>query len=149
MKMLYCRKCGAPMIYGAAMMQTILDRINDAGERAKRGPHHKRLAALQEAAEYRSVYKSFMHYVTQMEYANSVAPEVLREMVAEIRARELLSEAEIGRIYARGKGHAKAKAEAAEREINRLDSRFETESNRTVSDPTADAAICRLDGGRA
>ena len=149
MKMLYCRKCGAPMIYGAAMMQTILDRINDAGERAKRGPHHKRLAALQEAAEYRSVYKSFMHYVTQMDYANSVAPEVLREMVAEIRARKLLSEDDIGRIYARGKVQAKAKAEAAEREIERIYGRFRAESNMAGADPTADAAISRLDGGRA
>ena len=149
MKMLYCRKCGAPVISGEAMAQEILDRITDAAERAKRGPNRRKLAALAEAAEYRSVYKSLMHNITQKEYADAVAPEILRELTAEIRARKLLTEDEIGSIYDRAKESARAKSKAAEREIERLYGRFETESNKTVSDPTADAAISRLDGGRA
>ena len=144
--MLYCRKCGAPVITDESLLQTVIDRMNDAMDRADRSRNYKvRVAALAEAAEYRSIYKSLMHNITQKEYAESTAPIVLKQLNIAIRERGLMTDEEIGEIYETAKDVARAKREAAQREIERMYGNFKTMSNRAGSDPTADAAIASMD----
>lgn len=149
MKMLYCRKCGAPVITDESLLQTVIDRMNDAVDRANKARNYRvRVTALAEVAEYKSIYKSLMHNITQKEYAESTAPIILKQLNTVIRERGLLTDAEIGEIYEQAKAVARAKREQAEQEIERIYGNFKTVSNRAGSDPTADAAIASIDGTR-
>ena len=108
MKMLYCKKCGAAVISDETLLQSILDRLDDVQERAlhaKSGSEKQIL--LHEAAEYKTMYKSMMHNITQREYAEAVVPYILREMLITVKGRKLLTDAEVEKIYADGKAAAK------------------------------------------
>ena len=50
MRMLYCRKCGAAMFAGEDLAQSLLDRANEAANRARRCPGRYKAALLHEAA---------------------------------------------------------------------------------------------------
>ena len=145
MKMLYCRKCGAAMFSDETLAQTILDKVHEATNRASHGPGKYRAVALQEAAEYRSMYKALMHNITQKEYAETVTPLILRAMTDEVKRRGLLTDEEIETIYEDGKALALARKTKAEREERLIYGQFETACNRSKPDPTADKAIANVD----
>lgn len=145
MKMLYCKKCGTAMFADESLAQNVLDKINEAVDRARRCPPRYRNAAIQEAAEYRSVYKALMHNITQKEYAETVSPIILKALTEEIKARKLMTDEEVARIYDEGKALARKRKEVAEKEEARIYGTFKTTCNRANSDPTADAAIDRAD----
>ena len=98
MKMLYCRKCGAAMFSDETLAQTILDKVHEATNRASHGPGKYRAVALQEAAEYRSMYKALMHNITQKEYAETVTPLILKAMTDEVKRRGLLTDEECAKF---------------------------------------------------
>ena len=146
MKMLYCRKCGAAMISDETLAQNILDKVHDAARRASHGPGRYRAAALQEAAEYRSMYKALMHNITQKEYADTVTPLILKAMTDEVKRRGLMTEAEIDTIYEAGKALARTRKAQAEKEEQLIYGQFEAKCiNRFKPDPTADTAVANVD----
>lgn len=145
MKMLYCRKCGAALFSDEALAQNILDKANEAANRAKHGPSKYRAAALQEAAEYRSMYKALMHNITQKEYAEKVTPLVLKAALDEVRRRGLMTEDEISALYDKGRALAQAKKRMAEKQERLIYGEFETACNRSKPDPTADTALANID----
>lgn len=145
MKMLYCRKCGAAIFTDEDLSQKILDRANEAARRAERCPGRYKAAALSEAAGYRSMYKALMHAISQREYAEAVTPLILKAVVEEIRARNLLAEDEIAALFEKGKAVAAERARAAELHERDVYGEFEAACNRSKPDPTADQAIENVD----
>ena len=146
MKMLYCKKCGAAVISDETLLQSILDRLDDVQERAlhaKSGSEKQIL--LHEAAEYKTMYKSMMHNITQREYAEAVVPYILREMLITVKGRKLLTDAEVEKIYADGKAAAKKVQEHTRKIEKEIYGDFEAACNRSKRDPTANAAIAEAD----
>lgn len=148
MKMLYCRKCGAAVITDEDLAQRILDRANEAANRAVHCPGKYKPAALHEAAGYRAMYKALMHNISNRDYAESVTPLILTALVKEIKARGMMTEEEIAAIYDRAREQARVKKLAAEKEEQRIYGEFEAACNRAKADPTANAAIANIDQER-
>lgn len=148
MGMLYCRKCGAAMFVGEDLAQNILDRANETADRAKHCPGRYRAALLQEAASYRSMYKSLMHNITKREYAEKVIPAVFKALTDEIKARKLMTEEELEAVCQRGRESAAAQRYEAEKEEQRIYGEFETACNRSKPDTTADRAIANVERER-
>ena len=146
--MLRCRKCGAAVISDESLIQTVLDLHEDAVRRAKYGQPKKRPGALAEAAEYKTMYKALMHNISNKDYAEAVTPYVLKSFVDEIKARGLMTEAEIAACYDRGRKAAQVRKEQAEKEIRRIYGEAHSAVGRAYHDPTADAAIAHIDRER-
>lgn len=145
MRMLYCHKCGTAIIPQESLIQEVLEKGEEATRKAERGPRSMRNAYLHEAAQYRSVYKMLMHYITQLEIARTITPQQLKALKDEVLARGLMTEEEVQALYAKGRRRAEARMAEAEREERRVYGYFETIANRSKSDPTADAALDRID----
>ena len=61
MKLIRCQKCGSVVISEETFLQNIMDAMGDTCRKAWRAKYHsEKDALLQEAAEYRSMYKAFM-----------------------------------------------------------------------------------------
>lgn len=119
--------------------------MDDANRRARRARGLAKQQAIQEASEYRSMFKAFMHNQTTLEYAKHEAPLILSTLCAYIREHGLMTDAEITAVYDKGKERAQARARMAEKEMERVYGTFQTFSSRPYADPTADAAIARVD----
>lgn len=146
MKMLYCKKCGAAVISDETLLQSILDRMDDAQEKALRAKNNaEKQILLHQAAEYKTMYKSLMHNITSREYAEAVIPYILREMLSVVKDRKLLTDAEIEKIYADGKVKAKKVQDHTRKLEKEIYGDFEAACNRSKRDPTADAAIADAD----
>ena len=148
MKMLYCRKCGAAVITDEDLAERILDRANEAANRAIHCPGRYKAAALHEAAGYRAMYKALMHNISKRDYAESVAPLILADMTKEIKARGLMTEDEIVAIYDRARERAKADRMATRKEEERIYGEFEAACNRAKPDPTAKEALANIERER-
>ena len=148
MKMLYCRKCGAAVITDEDLAQRILDRANEAANRAVHCPGKYKPAALHEAAGYRAMYKALMHNISNRDYAEAVTPLILATLTKEIKARGLMTEEEIAVIYDKAREQARIKKLAAEKEEQRIYGEFEAACNRVKADPTANEAIANVDRER-
>ena len=148
MRILYCRKCGAAMFSGGDIAQSILDRANDAAARAKKCPGRYKAALIQEAADYRAMYRALMHNITKREYAEAVVPCVLKALTDEIKTRNLMTEEEIQEVCERGRAVAEARKREAEKEENRIYGTFEAKQDRTRKDSTADRAVANVDRER-
>lgn len=146
--MLRCRKCGAAVISDESLIQTVLDLHEDAVKRAKYGQPKKRPGALAEAAEYKAMYKALMHNISNKDYAEAVTPYVLKILLDEIKARGLLTEAEIAACYEKGRELAQTRKEQAEKEIRRIYGEAHSAAGRAYRDPTANAAIARIEKER-
>ena len=145
MRMLYCRKCGAAMFAGEDLAQSLLDRANEAANRARRCPGRYKAALLHEAAGYRSMYKALMHNITKREYAEQVIPAMFKALTDEIKARGLMTDEELIAVCERGKASAAAQKAEAEKEAQRIYGEFETACNKTKPDTTAEAAIAKVE----
>ena len=141
MKMLYCKKCGTPVISDETLIQNIVDKLDEAQNKAhKANSTAEKNIYLHEAAEYKTMYKALMHNITQKEYAEAVIPYILREMLNTVKAKKLLTDAEIEAIYAAGKVNADKVAQQARKMERQLYGDFEAAYNRSKPDPTADRA---------
>ena len=148
MRMLYCRKCGAAMFAGEDLAQTLLDRANEAANRARKCPGRYKAALLHEAAGYRSMYKALMHNITKREYAEQVIPAMFKALTDEIKAKQLMTDAELRTVCDRGKAVAMAQKAEAEKEAERIYGEYESACNKTMRDDTANAAIASVERER-
>lgn len=148
MRMLRCRKCGAAVISEDTLIQSVLDQWAAARQKVEGAKGKRYTMATQEAAEWKQVYKSLMHNISNKDYAESVTPFILHEFVAVIRANGWMTDAEIDATYMRGKQAAQVRREQAEREIRRIYGGLEYAPPLPHKDPTANKAISRVDRER-
>ena len=145
MKMLYCRKCGTAIISDETLIQSVLDQMADAKQRVSKASGIEKTKLIHEVSEYKSIYRALMHCITQREYAEAVAPYILHALVETIKARKLMTEAEIAQIYDDGREKAKKASERLRKQEKEIYGTFESISNYTKPDPTANTAIAAVD----
>lgn len=119
--------------------------MEDTCRKARRAKYHsEKDALLQEAAEYRSMYKAFMHHLTERDRAahNMDAYKVSELYNALVRTGRM-STAEFQVICAAGEEKAKIRRDAEDKELNAIYGYYETVCNRTMPSPTEKAAMRR------
>ena len=145
MKLIRCQKCGTVVISEETFLQNIMDAMEDTCRKAQRAKYHsEKDSLLQEAAEYRSMYKAFMHHLTERDRAahNMDAYKVSELYNALVRTGRM-STAEFQVICAAGEEKAKIRRDAEDKELNAIYGYYETVCNRTMPSPTEKAAMRR------
>ena len=145
MKLIRCQKCGTVVISEETFLQNIMDAMEEACRNARRAKFRaEQNALLQEAAEYRSMYKSFVHHLTERDRAanNSDAFKVKELYGALVRTGRMSAE-EFQAVCKKGEERANARRAAEDKELNAIYGRFETACNRTKPSPTERAAMRR------
>jgi hypothetical protein len=147
MKLVRCQKCGTVVISDDTFLQNILDAMEEACRKARRAKSgYEKNVALHEAAEYKAMYRSFMHHLTERDKAeHNVDSFVIKELYHHLVDSGKLTDAEFLAIQKRAETKAKAVRAAEEKEINAIYGNFETICNRTMPSPTERAALknCR------
>lgn len=146
MRVVRCPKCNSTICTDDALLRELTEAIDAATRRANRSRNPgERAAIMSEIANLRSMFKSYMHHLTQAEHAKAVAPTILRDLRRHLLSKGLMTEAELDVIYRNAEASARARLEQESKEIERLYGDFRTYHNRTVPDPTADKALrhCR------
>lgn len=143
MNLIRCHKCGAMVISDESLLQNIIDAMEEATRLARNGKPYQRNARLQEAAEYRSIYKGLMHHITERDRAERVTPHELSELIHHVLFNNLMTRAEVDAVCVRGKAIAAAARVREDKEIQRVYGNFETICNRTKPNPTERAALER------
>lgn len=147
MKLIRCQKCGTMVISEESFLQNILDMMEEACRSARRAKSRaERNARLQEAAEYKAMYKSFMHHLTERDRAahnddSFIVTEFYNALVRTGR----MDKDEFKAICQKGQERAAVRRLAEEKEINAIYGNYNTICNRTKSSPTEKAALknCR------
>lgn len=146
MRVVRCPKCNSTICTDDALLRELTEAIDAATQRANRSRDPgKRSAIMQEVANLRSMFKHYMHHLTQAEQAKVVAPTILRDLRRHILSKGLMTEAELEVIYKGAEASARARLEQESKEIQRLYGDFRALSNRAAPDPTAEKAMrhCR------
>ena len=146
MRVVRCPKCNSTICTDDALLRELTEAIDAATQRANRSRDPgKRSAIMQEVANLRSMFKHYMHHLTQAEQAKVVAPTILRDLRRHILSKGLMTEAELEVIYKGAEASARARLEQESKEIRRLYGDFRALSNRAAPDPTAEKAMrhCR------
>lgn len=142
MNVLRCKKCGAAIVTDDVFFQRLLDRIDETTKKAEQCKNGSlRAVYIQEISTYKSMYKSYMHNLSKLEEMQNKDTYKLREIIRYIRDRELISEDQIKKIYELGEKRATENARLVKREISLIYGKFDSMSNRTKADPTAEAAF--------
>lgn len=144
MQLIRCRKCGAVIVSDETFLQTILDTIEETNRRAQRCHPSKRSLYLREAAGYQSMFKAFMHNLTQKQAAEYKHCYILSVMRKYLLDNNILSEEQIKALYDEGERKAELAKQRAEKEIRRVYGEYETARNRTMPSPTERAAMKHL-----
>ena len=148
MKMLRCQKCGAAVISDETLIQSVLDRWDAARKKVEKAQGRAYVQATQEAAEWKQIYKSLMHNISNKDYAEAVTPYILREFTDLIRAKGWMTEAEMDVVYEKGRQAARVQQAQKEKEIRRIYGGAEYVPRLPHKDPTANKAISRVDRER-
>ena len=122
MKLIRCQKCGTVVISEETFLQNSMDAMEDTCRKARRAKSRsERDALLQEAAEYRSMYKAFMHHLTERDRAahNMDAYKVSELFSALVRTGRM-SAAEFKVSCAAGEEKAKVRRDAEDKELNAI-----------------------------
>lgn len=133
MKLIRCQKCGTVVISEETFLQNIMDAMEDTCRKARRAKSRsERDALLQEAAEYRSMYKAFMHHLTERDRtAHNVDAYKVSELYSALVRTGRMSAAEFQAICAAGEEKAKIRRDAEDKELNAIYGCYETVCNRT------------------
>ena len=145
MKLIRCQKCGTVVISEETFLQNIMDAMEDTCRKARRAKSRsERDALLQEAAEYRSMYKAFMHHLTERDRAaHNMDAYKVSELYSALVRTGRMSAAEFKVIGAAGEEKAKVRRVAEDKELNAIYGCYETVCNRTMPSPTEKAAMRR------
>lgn len=145
MKLIRCQKCGTVVISEETFLQNIMDAMEDTCRKAQRAKSRsERDALLQEAAEYRSMYKAFMHHLTERDRAaHNMDAYKVSELYSALVRTGRMSAAEFKVICAAGEEKAKVRRDAEDKELNAIYGCYETVCNRTMPSPTEKAAMRR------
>lgn len=146
--MLRCRKCGAAVISDESLIQYVLDHYEEAIDYARRCSPRQKSEALARVAEYRQIYKSLMHNISNKDYAEAVAPYILKAVLDVVREKKLMTEDEISVCYDEGKHLAQVRREQVDKEIRRVYGTAQEISALPYRDPTAREAIAHVDRER-
>jgi hypothetical protein len=141
LKLIRCQKCGTAIISDETLLQNVLEKMNDAVRRAQKCKAANRPAILQEAAEYRSIYKALMHNITSRERAEMETPFVLSAITRHLVEEKILTQEEVDHIANEGRQRARAARRRYDAEIKKTYGDFECAANRTKADPTASRAL--------
>lgn len=145
MKLIRCQKCGTVVISEETFLQNIMDAMEDTCRKARRAKYHsEKDALLQEAAEYRSMYKAFMRHLTERDRAaHNVDAYKVSELYNALVRTGRMSTAEFQAICAAGEEKARIRRDAEDKELNAIYGCYETVCNRTMPSPTEKAAMRR------
>lgn len=137
MKLIRCQKCGTAVISEETFLQNIMDAMEDTCRKARRAKYHsEKNALLQEAAEYRSMYKAFMHHLTERDRAaHNVDAYKVSELYNALVRTGRMSTAEFQAICAAGEEKARIRRDAEDKELNAIYGCYETVCNRTMPSP--------------
>lgn len=144
MKLIRCQKCGTTVVTDETFLQNILDALEDVNRKALHCPPQKRNVYQQIAAEYRTMFKSFMHNLSRRQEAENRSMHILGTLRRHILDNGLMTEQELAAVYAEGERKAAAAAHQADREIQAIYGNFDTICNRTMPNPTERAALKNL-----
>ena len=146
MKLIRCHKCGTVVISEESFLQNILDAMDEACRRARRAKsRYERDALLHEAAEYRSIYRSFMHHLTERDRAaHNESSYILSELHKHLRDGGTITSDNFQSICDKGKARAAAAKQREERELANIYGGVRSISNRTMPSPTERAAMKNL-----
>lgn len=146
MKLIRCHKCGTVVISEESFLQNILDAMEEACRRARRAKsRYERDARLHEAAEYRSMYRSFMHHLTERDRAaHNESSYVLSELHKHLRSGGTITMDNFQALCDKGKERAAAAKLREERELATIYGGVRSISNRTMPSPTERAAMKNL-----
>ena len=142
MKLVRCHKCGAVIMGENDFLQEIIDKIEQANRRAEHGKTRAaRNAAVIEAAEYRAMYKAYMHNLTSAQYAEQVTPIILQEVRSFCLANGRLTLDEWNELSAKGRSRAKEEQAIAERKADHVFGSGQIRLDSLHKDPTFDEAM--------
>lgn len=146
MQLIRCHKCGTVVISEESFLQNILDAMDEACRHARRAKSSaERNAYLQEASEYKAMYKSFMHHLTERDRASSNESSfIVAEIHKYLRNGGTVTESNFQSPCDKGKARAAAIKYQENRELERIYGSFNTVCNRTMPSPTERAAMKHL-----
>lgn len=146
MKLIRCQKCGTVVISEESFLQNILDMMDDACRKARRAKSRsERSALLHEAAEYRSMYRSFMHHLTERDRAaHNEAGFIVSEIHKHLREGGTVTLDNFQALCDKGKAHAAAVRQRENKELALIYGPCEDISNHTMPSPVERAAMKHL-----
>ena len=140
---LRCKSCGQPVASHGELLAAVKRKWDEALQKLQKAPKSERIVAANEAARYRTIYKSMSHWMATREYALAEAPvryRLLRDYVLE---NKLVDWSVLDKLERQARKEATAEQGIADKEVSRIYGDFMTYSNRGA-DPTARAALQRL-----
>lgn len=148
MKLIRCQKCGSVVISEEAFLQNIVDAMEETCRKARKAKCSERSALLQEASEYKAIYKAFMHHLTERDRAkDNVSGFMVSELHKFVSGGGTITADNFQSLCDKGKERAALAREQKDRELKRIYGDFETISNRTMPDPVAQQALKRCEHG--
>lgn len=144
MRFIRCQKCGAAVISEETFLENILDAMDEARCNARRAKSRMDANAyLAEAAKYKTIYKAFMHHLTERDRAEHNADSFKVKALYDALVRTgRISEADFDTACKAGEAKAAAKRVSEDKELNAIYGSYETSCcNRTKASPTERAAI--------
>lgn len=143
MKLIRCQKCGTVVISEESFLQNILDAMDEACRKARwaksRSAHD---ALLHEAAEYRAMYRSFMHHLTERDRAKyNESSYIVSEIHKHLREGGVVTLDNFQSLCDRGKARAAAIRQQEDKELNMIYGQYQTICNRTMPSPVERAAM--------
>lgn len=146
MKLIRCHKCGTVVISEESFLQNILDAMDEACRRARRAKSRsERTALLQEASEYKAMYRSFMHHLTERDRAaHNESSFIVSEIHKHLRSGGTVTADNFQSLCDKGKARAAAIKQQEDKELTRIYGAFDSICNRTMPSPTERAAMKHL-----
>ena len=152
MKLIHCRKCGAPLVTDDAIIERMQDYAHELNEKARKcKDKNKAISYTHEAASVMKMIKGIIHNTTQIEERKTTCQCELGEIVHYIRENNLISDETLDSLREKAREKAKERNKENEMKIKRLYGSFHamyTPSNNTKRDDTAQKAINNLERGK-
>lgn len=146
MKLIRCQKCGTVVISEESFLQNILDMMEDTCRKARRAKSSsERSALLHEAAEYRSMYRSFMHHLTERDRAaHNESGFIVAEIHKYLREGGTVTLDNFQALCDKGKSRAEAVRQREDKELALIYGPCQDIGNHTMPSPTERAAMKHL-----